>query len=131
MHEVSLVRSIIGTLEAEYGPAGLAQVRDIYLRVGQLSNVEPLLMQSAFGAVRETDPRYERLRLHVEVLPILVRCEHCDHVSTISNYRFRCARCDVPTRNIIQGTELLIHRVAFEEAVEEEPGAHHSAAQND
>lgn len=123
MHEVSLVRSIIGTLEAEYGPAGLAQVRDIYLRVGQLANVEPLLLQSAFGAVQQADPRYERLRLHVELLPILVRCADCDHVSTIRDYRFRCARCDVPTKNIIQGTELLIHRVAFEEAGTEAPAA--------
>ena len=113
MHEVSLVRSVVRTLEDEFGVAELARVRDVYLRVGLLSNVEPALMQNAFWAVQAAAPRYAALTLHVEVLPILVQCELCGHESTITNYRFVCARCDRPTKNIIQGTELLIHQVSF------------------
>ncbi|AMR25589.1 hydrogenase expression protein (plasmid) [Hymenobacter psoromatis] len=115
MHEVSLVRSIIRTLEDEFGAAGVARVRDVYLRVGLLSNVEPALMQNAFWAVQAAEGRYDHLTLHVEVLPILVVCELCGHQSTITNYRFACAACGRPTKNITQGTELLIHQVSFEE----------------
>ncbi|WP_210518821.1 hydrogenase maturation nickel metallochaperone HypA/HybF [Hymenobacter terricola] len=115
MHEVSLVRNIIRTLEDEFGAEGVARVRDVYLRVGLLSNVEPALMQNAFWAVQAAERCYDQLTLHVEVLPILVVCELCGHESTITNYRFRCAACDTPTKNITQGTELLIHRVSFEE----------------
>jgi hydrogenase nickel incorporation protein HypA/HybF len=115
MHEVSLVRNILRTLEDEFGAAGVAQVRDIYLRVGLLANVEPVLMQNAFWAVQAAEPRLAQMALHVEVLPILVRCELCGHESTITNYRFACAQCLAPTKNIIQGTELLIHQVSFAE----------------
>ncbi len=115
MHEVSLVRNIVRTLEDEFGVAGMARVRDVYLRVGLLSNVEPALMQNAFWAVQAAEPRYAGLTLHVEVLPILVECELCGQQSTITNYRFACAQCGTPTKNIIQGTELLIHQVTLAE----------------
>lgn len=39
MHEISLVRSIFSTLEAEFKPDELANLTSIHLKVGVLSNV--------------------------------------------------------------------------------------------
>jgi len=113
MHEISLVRNIFRTLEEEY-PGKMGSVRGIYLKVGLLSNVQPILMQNAFNAVLEDDPGYAKSTLIVEVLPVLVYCEDCDKTTEVEHYKFACS-CGKPSRNIVQGEELLISKVEFEE----------------
>jgi hydrogenase nickel incorporation protein HypA/HybF len=113
MHEISLVRSIFDTLEAEF-PGRMQQIRGIHLRVGLLANVQPILMESAYQAVLEDDPRYRNTSLHVEVLPILVYCAACDKTTEVMNYKFACS-CGKPSRQIVQGEELLIGKVEFAE----------------
>lgn len=113
MHEISLVRNIFRTLEDEF-PADMHRVRGIYLKVGLLSNVQPILMQNAFQAVLEDDPRYGQTSLHVEVLPILVHCDDCDKTTQVQQYTFVCS-CGKPSRNVVQGEELLISKVEFDD----------------
>ena len=113
MHEISLVRNIFRTLEDEF-PNDLDRIRAINLRVGLLSNVQPILMQNAFQAVIEDEPKYKKTTLNVEVLPILIHCDDCDMTSEVHQYRFICP-CGKPSRNVIQGEELLISSVEFEE----------------
>jgi hydrogenase nickel incorporation protein HypA/HybF len=111
MHEISLVRSIFRTLEDEF-PGEMERIRGIHLSVGLLSNVQPVLMQSAFSAVLEDEPRYNKASLHVEVLPVLIHCSECDITIEVRNYRFVCS-CGKPSRDIVQGEELLISKVEF------------------
>jgi hydrogenase nickel incorporation protein HypA/HybF len=113
MHEISLVRNIFRTLEDEF-PGKIDRVRCIYLSVGLLSNVQPILMQNAFEAVLEDEPRYNKTSLQVEVLPVLIHCDVCDKTTEVKNYKFACS-CGKPSRNIVQGEELLISKVEFEE----------------
>lgn len=113
MHEISLVRNIFRTLEEEF-PNDMERVRQIHLKVGLLSNVQPILMQNAFQAVLEDEPQYQKTSLYVEVLPILIHCDTCDKTSEVQNYRFVCA-CGKPSRNVVQGEELLISNVEMEE----------------
>jgi hydrogenase nickel incorporation protein HypA/HybF len=113
MHEISLVRNIFRTLEEEF-PDKVDQLRGIFLRVGLLSNVQPILMQNAFEAVLQDEPRYSNTRLHVEVLPILIKCDDCGTVTEVQQYKFICS-CGKPGRNIIQGEEMLISKVEFED----------------
>jgi hydrogenase nickel incorporation protein HypA/HybF len=112
MHEISLVRNIFTTLEDEF-PGEIDKVRCIHLQVGLLSNVQPILMQNAFEAVLENEPRYKNISLHVKVLPVLIHCDDCDKYSEVQNYKFACNTCGKPSRNIIQGEELLINKVEF------------------
>jgi hydrogenase nickel incorporation protein HypA/HybF len=113
MHEISLVRNIFRTLEEEF-PEKIEQVRGIFLTVGLLSNIQPVLMQTAFDAVLEDEPKYSNTSLHVEVLPILIKCTDCGTITEVHNYTFVCA-CGKPSNNIIQGQELMISKVEFEE----------------
>lgn len=114
MHEISLVRNIFRTLEEEF-PNDMQRVRGIYLKAGILSNVQPILMQNAFQAVLEDQPQYNQTSLHVEVLPILIQCDLCGQTSEVEQYRFVCKHCGRPSRNVIQGEELLISKVEFEQ----------------
>lgn len=113
MHEISLVRNIFRTLEDEF-PADMNRIRGIYLKAGLLSNVQPILMQNAFAAVLEDEPKYQQTSLHVEVLPILIHCDDCDKTTEVQQYKFVCS-CGKPSRNVVQGEELLISKVEFED----------------
>jgi hydrogenase nickel incorporation protein HypA/HybF len=111
MHEISLVRNIFKTLEDEF-PGETDRVRGIHLTVGLLSNIQPILMQNAFEAILEDEHRYDKCSLYVEVLPVLIHCDECNAITEVLNYKFACI-CGKPSRNIIQGEELLISKVEF------------------
>lgn len=113
MHEISLVRNIFNTLEAEF-PEKMTEVRGIYLTVGLLSNVQPILMQNAFDAVLQDEPKYANTTLHVEVVPIKIVCSDCKTESIVEQYKFICTQCGKASRNVVQGEELLISKVEFE-----------------
>lgn len=112
MHEISLVRNIFSTLEEEF-PEKIDRIRGIYLRVGLLSNVQPILMQNAFNAVLEDEPQYKNTSLHLEVLPVMIYCDDCEKDSEVKYSKFVCGHCGKPSSNIIQGDELLISKVEF------------------
>jgi hydrogenase nickel incorporation protein HypA/HybF len=113
MHEISLVRNIFRTLEEEF-PGKMKDVRGIYLTVGLLSNVQPILMQNAFEAVLEDGSAYTNASLHVEVLPIKIFCDDCKAESEVEQYKFICRYCGKPCTSVIQGEEMLITKVEFE-----------------
>jgi hydrogenase nickel incorporation protein HypA/HybF len=116
MHEISLVRNIFRTLENEFSEAELHRLKAINLTVGKLSNVEPVLMQNAFDAVTATDtPQFKAVKLNIETVPIKIYCADCGAESEVENYRFRCKICEKPNNNVVQGTELLISGVEFNE----------------
>jgi hydrogenase nickel incorporation protein HypA/HybF len=100
-------------LEAEF-PERFASIQTIYLTVGELSNVQPILMQNAFNAVLEDEPRYRNKHLEVQVLPIKIFCGDCNLETIVKQYKFICSKCGKASKNIIQGDELLISKVEFE-----------------
>ncbi len=113
MHEISLVRNIFNTLEEEF-PDRMDDLRGIYLTVGLLSNVQPILMQSAFDVVLQDEPKYAKTSLHVDVVPIKIKCDICNAESEVEQYKFICKNCGRPSNNVIQGEEMLITKVEFE-----------------
>jgi hydrogenase nickel incorporation protein HypA/HybF len=113
MHEVSLVRNIFRALEEEFGAERLEKLQTVRLKVGRLSNVEPVLMQNAFEAVVQDQPGWQAVALEMEMTPVLIECPVCGATTEVEQYRFRCGQCDTPTNQIISGTELLIHQVDF------------------
>ena len=115
MHEISLVRTILSNLEAEFTPEDLACLKSIKLKVGLLSNVEPILMQNAFDAVTSAEGRFVGVELNIELVPIIIHCKNCSSASHIQHYKFICANCGKPCNNLISGTELHIHQLQFEE----------------
>jgi hydrogenase nickel incorporation protein HypA/HybF len=113
MHELSLVKSMFTSMEEEF-PGRIDNLRVIYLKVGVLMDIQPILMQNAFAAVLADEPRFAQASLHVEVMPIKIFCEDCQKDSEVIEYRFRCSRCGKPSTKIIQGEELFINKVEFE-----------------
>ncbi|WP_421949580.1 hydrogenase maturation nickel metallochaperone HypA [Phaeodactylibacter xiamenensis] len=114
MHEISLIRTVFNTLEAEFSPEELSRLQAVDLKVGLLSNVEPILLQNAFAAVTQSEGKYETATLNIESVPIEVYCPVCDKNSPVKDYKFACS-CGRPSSDVVSGTELLIHRIHFAE----------------
>ena len=66
MHEVSLVRNMLRTLEDKFSPQEMSRLVRIKMKIGKLSNVEPILMQTAFDAVIYEHPNYKNVQLEIE-----------------------------------------------------------------
>jgi len=115
MHETSIVNSIIRTLEMELEEDKLQKMTAIYLKVGILSNIEPRLLQNAYSAYHYQGSKYANVALHIESTAIKIECEVCTHVTTVKNYKFCCENCGRPSKNIIQGEEMLIHKIEFDD----------------
>lgn len=115
MHETSIVRSIVRTLEDEFEEEKLNRLSAIYIKVGILSNIEPQLLQSAYHAYGHSDERYHDIPLHIESTEIKIQCETCNHITEVKSYRFICDKCGLPSKNLIQGEEMLIHKVEFQD----------------
>jgi hydrogenase nickel incorporation protein HypA/HybF len=114
MHEISLVRNIFATVEEQHPEIPPENITGIYLQVGELSNVEPTAMYNAFDAVIENDLRYRNARLYITVTPVLIYCDDCQKTVGIKNYHFICD-CGKPSKNLVQGDELLITKIEYEE----------------
>jgi hydrogenase nickel incorporation protein HypA/HybF len=99
----------------EFEQQQLDQMKAIHLKVGILSNIEPRLLYNAYLAYNQANPGYEKVSLHIESVDIRVECEICTHITQIKNYRFVCENCGRPTKNLIQGEEMLIHKVEFDD----------------
>ena len=115
MHEVSIVNSIIRTLEMEFEKEKLNKMKAIHLKVGILSNIEPRLLHNAYNAYNYEGSKYHKVVLHIESTEVKIQCEICNHITVIEKYKFRCEHCDRPSKNIIQGEEMLIHKVEFDD----------------
>jgi hydrogenase nickel incorporation protein HypA/HybF len=113
MHEASLIQNIFDILESKFSKEALGTLERIDLQVGLLSNVEPILMQSAFDAVKLAMNKYHNVVLNMEPVEIEIYCEACQAASRIVNYRFFCAHCGQANNNVIKGMELLIRKVHF------------------
>lgn len=116
MHEVSLVRNVFKTLVDEFSEEEINRIEIIRMKIGELSNVEPILMQNAFEAVKMDQPQYQNITLEIDLIPVTVSCHICNAKTRVQGYKFICGNCGAPTNDIITGNELLIHQVSFQEA---------------
>lgn len=113
MHETSIVNGIKRTLEQEFDAEKLDRMTCIYVKVGILSNIEPRLLYNAYEASHMMDPKFQNVKFHIEMVELKIQCESCNHITEVKNYRFLCDNCQKPSKNIIQGEEMLIHKVEF------------------
>lgn len=76
MHELGLVRSILEIAEAYARREGAQAIREIGLKVGALSGVEPSALEFAFEAAKQ-NTLAQQARLAVQWVPLVAFCEEC------------------------------------------------------
>ena len=114
MHEISICQSIISTIEEEFDHKDVEKIREIHLKVGVLSSIEPELLKHVFELMK-MDSRVQQASLFVDVVEVAGSCDHCGEQFKIEKYKFVCPACGEMVSNITGGKELLIHKIILEE----------------
>ncbi|HQU70955.1 MAG TPA: hydrogenase maturation nickel metallochaperone HypA [Calditrichia bacterium] len=117
MHELSICNSIFDSLKETLTPLQVRNLKEIHLKIGILSGIEPLLLQNAFELLTSEGPFYG-VKLSTETVPLRAYCDQCGRSFSVEEYRFICPVCDNPSGRILEGRELLIHQVVIEDPEE-------------
>ncbi len=111
MHEVSLVQTLLRTVDAEARARGAGAVRRVRLRVGESAGVEIDLLRYWYDVCREGTSCAGAV-LEVARVPERWECPTCGSGRPLSNV-LRCPRCDAPLR-LVAGAELMIEGLDLE-----------------
>lgn len=114
MHEVGIVTQIVETVQATLKDYSNVLVRDVFIKVGQLRALEPQVTIFCWDTLcRGT--LVEGARLHIEDIPARGFCRTCQREFDADNLVFICPDCGGYQVDTVQGNELLVERILFEE----------------
>ena len=119
MHEISICESIFNGIEAELDKSDLEKIREIHLKVGVLSCIEPEILRNAFSFMIVDTP-FQNAELFIDVVEVHAACKSCGKNFKVEKYKFVCPACGEPVGNVTEGKELLIHKIILEEPEHEE-----------
>ena len=118
MHELSVCQALMEQVAAVAAREAARRVTAVTLRIGPLSGVEPQLLAEAFPLAAAGGVA-EGAQLHIETLPVRVRCSRCGAESEVAVNRLLCARCGDYRTRLLSGDELLLASLELERR---EPG---------
>ena len=113
MHELSICEALIRQVEAVARAEHATAVSDIFVSVGPLSGIEHPLMQNAFPIAAAGSVASEA-ELHLEEMPVKVRCSACERESEVPVNRLVCGHCGEWRTQLVSGDELLLLRVVLD-----------------
>jgi hydrogenase nickel incorporation protein HypA/HybF len=111
MHEYSLMLALMERVEEEAASRRAIAVHRVRVRLGELSGVEPVLLESAFGIVR-TGTICERASLEIERVAAQWACGLC-HRLLAGGCRLQCPACGSPAE-LKSGDEILLGQLELE-----------------
>lgn len=114
MHEISICQSVLNTIEDEFDEKNLENIREIHLKVGVLSCIEPDVLKHVFKFMKVDTP-FKNSELCIDLVEVSAECEQCGKKFKVEQYKFVCPSCDASVSNITEGKELLIHKIISEE----------------
>jgi len=115
VHELSIVCSVVESVQEAIRERKVERVEAVNLRVGALSGVmEDALLFSYEIATQGT--QLEGSVLRIERVPVRVYCSRCEQESELASVQsFRCPRCQELTADIRGGRELEIKSIEIDE----------------
>jgi hydrogenase nickel incorporation protein HypA/HybF len=111
MHEYSLMAALMERVEQEAAAHRALAVHRVTVRIGELSGVEPDLLDSAFSIVR-SGTICERAVLDIERVAARWECSNCRR-QLDAGERLRCPGCGAPAA-LAAGDEILLGQVELE-----------------
>ena len=120
MHEQSLVRALLKQVEEIRREHDAEHVTEVYVEVGPLSGVEPLLLATAF---EQLSPKSSvtGAKLVIDEVALLAQCDSCSCEFEVSDFVFRCPTCGGNVR-VLRGDAFQLASVSLKsDASIEEP----------
>jgi hydrogenase nickel incorporation protein HypA/HybF len=119
MHEVSLMKNLLRTVEGVAAREGRKPVQMIHLRIGEMSGVSIEALSFAFEVLSKGTPA-EGGRLEFERVPLRALCRECGHEFHPEEFVFRCMKCGSPELEILGGREMEIDYILIDDEITEE-----------
>ena len=115
MHELSIAHSLVELAGDAAARAGVSRVSAVRLRLGALAGVVREALEFGFAIAADGTP-LAGARLEIAELPVRVFCPRCQAEAELpSIQRFCCPACGLPTAQIVQGRELELAALEYED----------------
>jgi len=113
VHELSVVKSMVETVEKHAELNGVSRVREISLEIGELTYiVEDLLLKTYYYFRKGTI--CEDASISIEWQPGIVRCTDCSMIFTVGQrdvLKFICPNCGNNIINVVSGNDFIINSI--------------------
>ena len=116
MHEVSLMKNLLRTVEDVAVREGGAPVHVIHLRIGELSGVNTDALSFAFEVLSK-GTLAEKSRLEFERVPLRARCGDCGAEFHPDEFVFRCKKCGSPEIDVLCGREMEVDYILLDDEI--------------
>ncbi len=107
MHELAIAQQIVHSVLEKMESDNYAEVSEIGLRIGTLTDIVPDALEFGFEAATRGTV-LERTRLTIEKVPINGICADCGKSFTVQHFIFVCPHCRGRDISMSQGDELEI-----------------------
>lgn len=113
MHELSVTQNIIKISCEEAEKHNVTRVKEIRIKVGELTGLVPQAIQYYFE-IASKGTRVENAIIKVEKIPIKIKCNVCNSESEVNFNTFSCRQCGGKDYKIIGGNEFFIESLEVE-----------------
>ena len=113
MHEMALVRNVIGITPDEAEKRGADRVKAVYLRIGKGRDVVVDLFSGLFDHLAKNTPA-EGAELVYERIPLVTQCNNCGkfyHLDVHDGDTWPCPRCGSMDYRLFSGMEFSVDRI--------------------
>ena len=122
MHEMSIAIPLVEQLQALAAEHNAARVEALTVTAGVMRQVVPEALVVAFE-IAAAETCAAGATLTVEILPLAARCRQCGRRFEPSIDSFVCDRCNQADVEIIDGNDVVLTSVTFQQADDEDqPG---------
>jgi len=111
VHEYSIVEALIDRVRAETEARGGSRVVRLWVRIGEMSGVDPDLLATAYETFRERSVCADAA-LEVRRVPARWSCPRCG-ACIAAGEALRCRSCSTPAR-LSEGDEIVLDRIEME-----------------
>ena len=113
MHEYSIVQSLLESCEEIAKENNAIKVTKVIVKIGIMSGVEPILLQTAFDTFKE-DSICKDCQYIQNIQPIVIKCLKCTKRSTLSKNEYLCPACLSTELEIIDGEDMYLMSLELE-----------------
>ncbi|MBU0581171.1 MAG: hydrogenase maturation nickel metallochaperone HypA [Candidatus Margulisbacteria bacterium] len=113
MHEFGIIEGIFKIIEKTADENKITKISKVKLKIGQMRQVIPEMLQSAFEAVSK-NTKAMGAALEIEHVPIIMKCKECGREFVVKNDTYTCPDCGGFKLEVISGQEVVLESVEGE-----------------
>lgn len=114
MHELSVAKNIIETIELNVPKDELRNVRQVLLKVGEFSGVVTNSLKFSYEVIT-SGTEIQNSELKIDIIPFLIKCNSCGSVTTNIYGLRECAECLLMDTVVLSGEELIVSEIVLED----------------